>query len=155
MVWKNLAMKNLRRFSCIAMTAALLCACTPTQNVRGNLLQDYQLAEVKAGQDTRSDVLRKPGSPTTTAPFDENVWYYLGQETEKRGILDPEVKNERVVAVVFDADGVVTEVQDIDNDRIELPYVRRKTPTSGNEVTVMQQFLGNLGKFNRNAEEQP
>lgn len=147
-------MKNFRKLSCIALTAALLGACTPTQNIRGNMLQDYQLVEVKAGQDTRSDVLRKLGSPTTTAPFDDNVWYYLGQETEKRGVLDPEVKNERVVAVIFDESGVVTEIQDIDNQRVDLPYVRRKTPTSGNEVTFTQQLLGNLGKFNKagNAE---
>ena len=97
-------------------------------------------------------MLRKFGSPTTRAPFDDNVWYYIGQETEKRGILDPEITNERIVAVVFNESGIVEDVQDIDNDRVNLPYVRRKTPTSGNEITFMQQFLGDLGKFNKTPE---
>ena len=132
--------------------ATALAGCTPTQAVRGNMLQDYQVAEVQAGVDTQSDVLRKLGSPTTKAPFNDNVWYYMGQETEKRGILDPEVKNERIVAVLFTPEGIVQEVQDIDNKRQDLPLVREKTPTSGHDLTMMQQLLGNLGRFNKEAE---
>lgn len=143
-------MKNLRILACAALSATIIAGCTPTHNTRGNLLQDYQLSEVRPGVDTRTEVLRKLGSPTTRAPFDDNVWYYLGQETEKRGILDPEVKSERIVEVTFDKSGTVKDVQDIPNNRIDIPYVRSKTPTSGNDITVMQQFLGNLGKFNGN-----
>lgn len=139
---------SMKKILVLAGITAALMACTPTQNVRGNLLQDYQLAEVQPGVDTQADVLHKLGSPTTRAPFDDNVWYYLGQETEKRGILDPEVKKERVVAVAFTPEGVVSEVRDIPNSREDIPYVREKTPTSGNDITVMQQLLGNLGKFN-------
>lgn len=127
----------------------LLSGCAPTRNVRGNLVQDYQLSEVTTGQDTRTDVLRKLGSPTTKAPFDDNVWYYLGQEMEKRGILDPQVTQERIIRISFDADGIVQDIQNIENQRLDLPYAREKTPTSGNEITFTQQLLGNLGKFNK------
>lgn len=129
-----------------------LSACSPTKDVRGNLLQDYQISSVQAGVDTRSEVMRKLGSPTTTAPFDDKVWYYLGQETEKRGILDPEVKSERIVAVFFDENGIVTKLENVDPHRNDVPYVREKTPTSGQELTVMQQLLGNMGRFNKNPE---
>ena len=128
-----------------------LANCTPTKHVRGNMVQDYQLAELQPGTDTQSDILKKLGSPTTKAPFDDNVWYYLGQETEKRGILDPSVKEERIIVVSFNQDGILENLDEVDNERLDLPYVREKTPTSGNEVTVLQQFLGNLGRFN--AEE--
>ena len=146
-------MKNIRLLTCAALSVSVLGGCTPTHHVRGNMLQDYQIAEITPGKDTRSDVLRKFGSPTTKATFDESIWYYLGQETEKRGILDPEVVEERIVVVFFDDEGVVQDVKDVDNERVDLPYVRRKTETSGNEITVMQQFLGNLGKFNKEEVE--
>ncbi len=149
-------MKNFRYMACVALTATVTAGfaagCTPTHTVRGNLVQDYQLEEVKKGTDTRTDVLKKLGSPTTKAPFDDNVWYYLGQEMEKKGILDPKVVNERILVVFFNEEGIVDDIQDVDPNRIELPYSRRKTPTSGNEITVLQQLLGNLGKFN--TEEQ-
>jgi len=145
-------MKNSRLLICVicaAIAVILLPACTPTKATRGNLVEDFRLTEVQKGVDTESDVLRKLGSPTTKAPFDDKVWYYMGQETEKRGILDPEVKKERVVIVAFDDNGTVMDIQDVQGKRNDIPYVRRKTPTTGNEITVMQQLLGNMGKFNR------
>lgn len=141
-------MKNLKLTTFAAITALSLAACTPTHNVHGNLIADYQLEDIQAGVDGRSDILRKLGSPTTRAPFDDNVWYYLGQETEKKGVFDPEVVNERVVVVFFNNDGIVEKIEDVDTDRMDIPYSRDKTKTSGNEITVMQQFIGNLGKFN-------
>ncbi|MBI4031313.1 MAG: outer membrane protein assembly factor BamE [Proteobacteria bacterium] len=143
-------MKKSHLLTCAAVAALLLPACTPTKAVRGNMVEDFRLTEVQKGVDTESDILRKLGSPTTKAPFDDRIWYYMGQETEKRGILDPEVKKERVVIVAFDDAGTVMDIQDIQGRRNEVPYVRRKTPTTGNEITVMQQLLGNMGKFNKN-----
>ncbi len=122
--------------------------CSPVKMQRGNLLQDYQLADVKVGEHSRSDVLRMLGSPTSQSTFNPDIWYYIGQETEKRGILDDRVKNERIVVVAFNADGIVDQIQDVDQDRIDVPYAKGKTPTHGNELTFMQQLLGNLGRFN-------
>ncbi len=120
---------------------------------RGNLLENHQVEQIVVLESTRSDVLRNLGSPTTKSTFDSNVWYYIGQETEKRGILDPEVVEERIVLVAFNDDGFVEAIEDVDRERLNIPYVREKTPTHGNETTVMQQFLGNLGKFNPNATQ--
>ncbi|MCB1532469.1 MAG: outer membrane protein assembly factor BamE [Alphaproteobacteria bacterium] len=142
--------QNMKRKLILSAAAALLLtsACTPTISQRGNKLEDYQLQGVVAGVHTRTDVLRILGSPTTQAPFDENIWYYIGQETEKRGILDPEVTDERIVVVAFNDEGVVEQIEEVDSDRINIPLARSKTATHGNDLTVMQQLLGNLGRFN-------
>lgn len=123
-------------------------ACTPTIAQRGNMLQDYQISEVQKNIHTRTDVLRILGSPTTQATFDQNIWYYIGQETEKRGILDPEVIKERIVVVAFNEEGIVQTVQDIDRGRINVPISDAKTPTHGNDPSLAQEFFGNLGRFN-------
>lgn len=138
------------KFVLLAGVAAILIApaCSPTSAKRGNLIEDYQLSEIEQGVSTRSDVLRNLGSPTTRSTFDQNVWYYIGQQTEKRGILDPEVVDERIIVVGFDDEGVVEVVRDVDNARVDVPILRDKTPTHGNEVTALQQFFGNLGRFN-------
>lgn len=144
-------MKKYVFLTAVTLIAAIaaLSACTPTKAVRGNILKDYQVSAVQPGVDTQSDVLRKLGSPTTRAPFDDRTWYYLGQETEKRGILDPEVTSESIVIVMFDETGTVARIDNVDPRRTDVPYVREKTPTSGNEMTVMQQLLGNMGRFNK------
>ena len=141
-------MKTINTYILLLAGVTLIGACTPTVTQRGNMLEDYQIERIVPSIHTRSDVLRLLGSPTTEAPFDANTWYYIGQETEKRGILDPEVKEERIVVVQFDQEGVVQTVQDMDTERLDVPFERSKTPTHGHEVTAIQQFLGNLGKFN-------
>lgn len=133
----------------LALTVLLLAACAPTHAVRGNIVEDHRLEQVQVGIDTQSDVLRKLGSPTTKAPFDDSVWYYMGQKTEKRGILDPKIVEERVMEAAFDLDGVLISLRDITTDRTDVPYVRRKTPTTGHDMTVLQQMLGNMGRFNK------
>jgi len=128
-------------------------ACTPMVANRGNLIQDHQMVTIEPGTSTKSDVLRAMGSPTTQDPFDENTWYYIGQTVEKKGILDPQVTNERIVMVEFTEEGTVGTIKDVGGDRESIPFERSKTPTSGNEMTVLQQFFGNLGKFNAAGEQ--
>lgn len=144
----------------LLLAGALACttftACTPTTAQRGNLLENEQLQKIQAGKHTRSDVLRLWGSPTTVAPFDDNTWYYIGQETEKRGILDAKIKEERIVTVKFAEDGIIQSIKESDKDgRINIPIERESTPTHGNETTIMQEFFGNLGKFNPQQGRQP
>ena len=142
-------MASMKVITPLFVAAILLSACTPTKTNRGNMVEDFRMQEVTVGISTRNNVLKSLGSPTTTAPFDDNVWYYIGQEMEKRGIFDPKVVNEKVVVVAFNEEGIVEAMEEIDSERLDIPKVRRKTKTGGNEVTVMEQLLGNVGRFNR------
>ena len=131
------------------MIAVLVGACSPTVNTRGNIVEDFRMREITPGVSTQTNVLKSLGSPTTKAPFDENIWYYIGQTMEKKGIFDPKVTEEKVVVVAFDEEGIVQTMEEIDSERLNIPKVRRKTHTGGNEVTVMEQLLGNIGRFNK------
>jgi len=135
-------------FGATLSAAGLLSGCTPVVSQHGNLVNNYQIEEVIVGKSTRSDVLRALGSPTTQSTFNPDVWYYIGQETEKYGILDQEIKEERILVVMFNDKGLVETISPFDGGRQDIPYARSKTPTHGNELTFMQQLLGNLGRFN-------
>jgi outer membrane protein assembly factor BamE (lipoprotein component of BamABCDE complex) len=138
-------MKRILSLIFIGMT---LTACTPTVANRGNLVETYKMQEVVPGQDSKDDVIRKIGSPTTISPFDVNTWYYVGQLTEKKAMLDPKIKREKIYVVSFLPDGYVDKIVERRDGRKDVPIVDRVTPTSGNEFTFMQQMLGNLGRFN-------
>lgn len=139
----------MKRTIALLLCSISLAACTPVTANRGNLLDDYQMKEIVPGQDTRDEVIRKIGSPTTISPFDDNTWYYLGQKTEKTGVFDPKVTQERIVVVSFGQDGFVNSIKERKDGREDVPIVERTTPTSGNDFTFVQQMLGNLGKFNK------
>ena len=145
-------MKKLTLISLVVSTIALS-ACTPMKETHGNFLKTHAIQSVQTGVDTRAEVVKKLGSPTTIAPFDDKVWYYLGQKTVKKGIFDESLEEERVVLVQFNEEGFVTAINEVDQNRIDIPLSDGKTHTGGNEVTVFQQLLGNLGKFNKPTEQ--
>lgn len=124
-------------------------SCAPTVRTTGNLLSETKLAKIQPAVSTRHDVEQTWGPPTTVAPFDPNVWYYIGETTAQQGVFEPEVQKRQMVRVTFGPDDIVSELAALDpaNGR-EIAIVDRKTPTAGKEFTAFQQFIGNLGKFN-------
>ena len=139
--------KNKALLTCLA-GGILATACTPTISQHGNMLTDHQIDEVAPNVHTRSDVLKLLGSPSSIAAFDNNTWYYIGQETEKKGILDPKIVEERIVVVKFDSEGTLLSIADIDGKKFDIPVSEDQTVTHGNDLTVLQQILGNVGRFN-------
>ena len=150
MIQKTKTLLNTFLFAALIFT---LGACSPTIAQRGNMLEDYQVVEIKKGESSRSDVLKNLGSPTSKSTFDNNVWYYIGQKTEKRGVFDPKVVEEKIYLVAFDDEGIVEAIQPITRERMSVPYARDKTQTHGTDTTVVKQLLGNLGKFNPQTEK--
>jgi outer membrane protein assembly factor BamE (lipoprotein component of BamABCDE complex) len=144
-------MKNKTSLLPVLIACGVIAACTPTQSTRGNIVEDFRMSEITPGISTRTNVLKSLGSPTTTAPFDDNTWYYIGQKMEKKGIFDPKVTDEKVVVVAFNDEGIVETLERIDSERIDIPKIRRKTKTGGNDITILEQVLGNVGRFNRPA----
>ena len=64
--------------------------------------------------------------------------------------LEPEVMERQVVIVQFDTNGVLQKVlvRGLEEGQMVIP-VDRETPTLGNEPGFIQNFFGNLGKFNK------
>lgn len=138
----------------LTVAVGLSAACTPMVATRGNLLSESKIELVQPGTSTRADVSQAWGPPTTVAPFDNNIWYYIGETTEQKGIFEPEVTKRQMLRVKFAEDDTVEQLAAIDpkNGR-EVAFVDRKTSTAGKEFTAFQQFVGNLGKFNTNDVE--
>lgn len=134
--------------TCLAGAVALG-ACTPSVANRGNLVPDSKLAQIRPEISSRYDVNQFWGPPTAVSPFDENTWYYIGEKTETMGVFRHEVTDRRIIAVRFDDMDRVIAIREIDSDKAkDIKVVGRKTPTAGKEYTVLQQFVGNLGRFN-------
>jgi outer membrane protein assembly factor BamE (lipoprotein component of BamABCDE complex) len=150
---ERLKVSRMKNVSFIASLIAVFAvgACTPTVATRGNLISETKFQQVQPQKSTRADVVQAWGPPTATSPFDTNVWYYIGETTAQKGIFAPEVEKRRLIRVRFDAgnNDTVVEISDIDPKLAkDVQIVSRTTPTAGREYTVVQQFIGNLGKYN-------
>jgi outer membrane protein assembly factor BamE (lipoprotein component of BamABCDE complex) len=134
----------------IAALAALgLAACAANISTHGHRLDAAALAQIEPGQSSQGDVMQLLGSPSSLATFDDQTWYYVSQRIERHSFYFNSVVAQDVVAIVFDDQGTVSRVDRHDlNGAREVDLVDRETPTAGNELTVLEQFLGNIGRFN-------
>jgi outer membrane protein assembly factor BamE (lipoprotein component of BamABCDE complex) len=117
--------------------------------VRGNRVDPDQLAQLVPGTSTRNDVMALIGSPTTRATFDDNTWLYISELTKPVIGATNSVRDQQVVAITFDQQGVL---RTIDRkgmaDAVPVAVASRTTPSPGNESSFLQQLLGNVGRFN-------
>lgn len=124
-------------------------ACAPVVATRGNLIDDERFARVTVGRSNVNDVASAFGSPTTVSTFDRRTWYYIGQRTEKVAFFDPEIVERRVIRIEFSDSGIVRQVEDLDLEDAQIvELVERETPTLGRRMGVLEQLLGNFGRFN-------
>ncbi len=131
----------------------MLGACAAEVNIRGNQLDEEAFALLKPGQQNREQVIELLGSPTAVATFDSNLIYYITQRTRTVTYHSPEVLSRTVVAIHFGDDGRISEIKTLGlDDGKEVQLVDRTTPTPGRQFSLMQQLLGNLGRFESNEE---
>ncbi len=131
-----------------AVLAAALAACSPMIDQRGNLADAALLNQITPGVATRNDIDLLLGSPSSIATFGDNTWYYIAARTETLAFYKPTVREQQVVAIDFDDDGNVTAVRKYGlEDAREVEPVDRVTPTSGKKLTILQQLVGNFGRF--------
>lgn len=142
-----MASKSLIALAALCLTGMGAAACAPTVAYNGFQAREDKPQDVKVGEDTKSTVLARLGSPSTVATFEPNIWYYVSQMTEKVAYKNPKVQTREVVMIKFGADEKVAEVKAYGlKNGFEIAYNKAETPTRGRELSVIEQLLGNIGR---------
>lgn len=142
--------RRLLRLSAAAVLAltATAAACSPVQTYNGFRpdRNDVALPDPQVGVDTRETVRQRFGSPSTTAVFDQTVWYYVSSVQERVAFYTPRITQRSVMVVRFNGDTVAgVEKFGLERGRI-VSYNDEETPTRGRELSVLEQLLGNVGQ---------
>ena len=103
--------------------------------------------------DDRRQVAELLGSPSTVGTFNAKIWYYISKRTKTISFLDPEILDQEVLQINFDNAGLVSDMRiyGLENARTITPDPN-VTPTSGKELTILQQIMGNIGRFSSGAK---
>ena len=132
----------------VAALALAASACAPTVGRHGFQPIDVKPEDIKVGTDDKTTVLAQLGSPSATSTFEEdNIWYYISQQTEKYTYNRPQVTQRSVTEITFNDAGLVSEVRTLgleDGQRVAMND--RETPTRGRQLTILEQLLGNVGR---------
>lgn len=140
--------KIVARLAVVSALAALAGACAPVVGLQGFQVVDVKPADMKVGEDTKETVVAQLGSPSAVSTFEENIWYYISQTTERYTYNVPQVSQRTVTAITFnETDDKVAEVRNLAlEDGQQIAMQRRETPTRGRQLTVLEQLLGNVGR---------
>ena len=134
-------------FSMFLMCFCLLGCAEEVENV-GYVakLKDIQSIEKGMSKDEVASIL---GSPASISNIGGDSWIYTGGEFTKETFFQPEIRTYSSFIINFDGSQKVSSlvVKGIDNMN-EIEFSEDFTRTGGNEVTFVQQLLGNLGKYN-------
>lgn len=130
------------------LAALLLAACDNPVDIRGFSPAPGAVDKLEVNTQSREDVQRLIGTPSAVATFNPNIWYYISQKQEFWGPSRPWISDQNVIQITFNESGRVQTIKYYDlNDAQNITMVARITPTSGKELTVLEQILGNVGKF--------
>ena len=135
-------------FAAALGAALLLAACANPIDTHGNLPDSDKMAQIKPGQTDKATVTRLLGSPSSTAAFDDNTWYYISQKDKPLIVSYPQVIDQEVFAITFDDKGMVRNVSHLTMaDAEPITPNPNATPAPGREFTVLEQLIGNFGRF--------
>lgn len=116
----------------------------------GYVISASALEQVPVGS-SRDQVAIALGSPSTTANFGNDVFYYISQTRRQSVAFLPEkVVDQRVLAVYFDDNQAVSQIADYGlKDGKVFDFVTKTTPTGGKDESFLQQMLaGGFGVGN-------
>ena len=135
--------------SVLAVSAAVtLGGCENTVDLRGFAATPGSVEKLEVGAQSREDVVRLIGSPSAVATFNPNVWYYISETQEYWAYTKPKISSQRVIQITFNESGRLEAIKNYDlKDAENIQMVSRITPTSGKELMILEQVLGNVGRF--------
>ncbi len=146
-----------RKFLRVAAVALVvsttgLAGCTTGEVFHNGYVVDKQALELVPVGSSREQVLLSLGTPSTTATFDGEVFYYISQQrTRSAAFMKPRLVDQQVLAIYFDKDGLVTQRANYTmQDGKLFDTISRTTPTGGKDLTFLQQIIsgGTAGAAN-------
>ncbi|MCM2473892.1 outer membrane protein assembly factor BamE [Rhizobium sp. CG5] len=112
----------------------------------GYIVDEDALALVPVGA-SREQVILSLGTPSTTATFDGEVFYYISQKRVRSvAFMKQKLVDQQILAIYFDKDGVVAQRSNYTlQDGKVFDTISRTTPTGGKDLTFLQQLLSGGG----------
>jgi outer membrane protein assembly factor BamE (lipoprotein component of BamABCDE complex) len=88
------------------------------------------------------------GNPVIKQEYGAQNWIYIRSKSQKTVFSGKKLLERVVVRISFNQKGIATSVEMIPNDpHLSIDFAKRKTPTAGQEITILQQLIGNFGRF--------
>ena len=140
-----------RRLLGLAVAAPLVAAagCTRMYRHHGYVPPEDELAMVVVGQTHQGELESLIGRPGAEGLLTGSAWFYVGSRWETYGMRPPVEVDRQVVAISFDPNGVVSNVERFGLERGRVVVLSQRVTDSGvSGAGVLRQLFRNVGRFN-------
>ncbi len=132
---------------CIA-ALSLTMACSNITRNHGYVPPDSDLDLIIVGVDTKETVADAVGRPSTAGILADGGWYYVASKFSAYGIQERKEVSREVVAISFDQNGVVENIERFGlQDGNVVAISRRVTDSNIKGVSFIRQLFGSIGNF--------
>jgi outer membrane protein assembly factor BamE (lipoprotein component of BamABCDE complex) len=147
--------RHLARISGVAGTVALgavaagcnaAAGLSPTETINKGYVIDQDSLDLVPVGSSREQVLLTLGTPSTTATFDNEVFYYISQtRVRQAAFMSAKVVDQKVLAVYFGDDGRVSNIANYGlQDGKLFDFISRTTPTAGKDQNFLVQLISGI-----------
>lgn len=126
-----------------------LVACSSNnERKHGYLPLEEDLQQITVGVDTKETVGDLVGRPSTSGILSAGGWYYVESKFRAYGFRERDELDRQVVAISFDDDGVVQNIErfGIEDGKV-IAISRRVTDNNIKGVGFLRQLFGSVGNF--------
>lgn len=139
-----------RRGRAVMLACALtaLGACSATFQNHGFVPPEDELQTILPGVDTRDSLALSLGEPSASGVIRNDAWFYTQYRVRSFAYQAPQVIERDIVAITFDEDGVVRNIERFGLEDGQIVQLSRRVTDGGiGEVTVLTQILRNFGRL--------
>lgn len=136
------------RLAILGLMMAVIAACSPVYRNHGYVPNEDELSQIEVGKDTRETLAPLIGRPSAAALLNDEGWYYVQSRWKHSGARPPKEIDRQVVAITFDDEGFVENVERFGLEGGKVVALSRRVTTSNIKgVSFLRQLLGSLGNF--------
>ncbi len=139
---------NCFRAGTLGLLLLAVAGCSSVYRNHGYVPSDSDLEGIVVGVSTRESVAEQIGRPSVAGVLGGGGWYYVQSRWRHFGMNEPREVDRQLVAITFDRNGVVENVERFTlTDGRVVPISRRVTDSNIKGVSFIRQLLGNIGNI--------
>ncbi len=114
----------------------------------GRQIPDDEIHKMRTSGATKEDIIGKFGTPTVSSLYGQESWFYISRKQYYRAFFASQVSSQEIVEMTFN-DNKLDKINVIENSNNNIMPVREVTPTEGQNINFMRDFINNMGRFHK------
>ncbi len=113
----------------------------------GNMPSNERISQLKLG-DTKEQVVRTLGAPSSVVSFDKNTWIYMSSSIKRVAFMEPKEVNRDILTIEFNNEGRISNIERLTKaDGKEIAVSTDATKSQGHDVGFFEKYFGGVGGY--------